>query len=190
MNRQIWNDLADEEIIKQLTNEGNTDAFNVLYKRYKTRIYNKCYSIVLDRESARNLSEEVFTKAYLKLHSFKQESKFSTWLYAITYNHCIDHLREKKKMHYPNWNNNHELPEIVDESEELVSEITYENLVHILDLIHPEEKALLLMKYQENLSINDISSALRISTNATKMRLKRARARVFYLYKQKYLTSS
>ncbi|MBV6639584.1 MAG: sigma-70 region 4 domain-containing protein, partial [Cyclobacteriaceae bacterium] len=60
----------------------------------------------------------------------------------------------------------------------------------ILEVIHPEEKAILLMKYMDDLSIRDISIALRISENAAKMRLKRARSRVFYLYSEKYLKDS
>ena len=55
-----------------------------------------------------------------------------------------------------------------------------------MEMIHPEEKALLLMKYQDDLSIKTISEALRITENATKMRLKRARSRVIYLYKNKF----
>ena len=56
-----------------------------------------------------------------------------------------------------------------------------------MDLIHPEEKALLLMKYKEGLSMKQIGTSLRISEDAAKMRLKRARARVLYLYTEKYL---
>jgi RNA polymerase sigma-70 factor (ECF subfamily) len=55
-----------------------------------------------------------------------------------------------------------------------------------MEMIHPEEKALLLMKYQDNLSGKQIAQTLRISEDAVKMRLKRARTRVIYLYKQQF----
>jgi RNA polymerase sigma factor (sigma-70 family) len=119
------------------------------------------------------------------LPAFKQKSSFSTWLYSITYNHCIDYLREKKKLHYPNWNKEHEMGSIPDEEEQL-TDINYDNLVTVMELIHPEEKALLLMKYMDNLSLKQISESLRISENATKMRLKRAKTRLLYLYGQKF----
>jgi RNA polymerase sigma-70 factor (ECF subfamily) len=56
----------------------------------------------------------------------------------------------------------------------------------VLDLIHTEEKALLLMKYQDELSLREIGEALRISESAAKMRIKRAKARLIYLYKKLY----
>jgi RNA polymerase sigma-70 factor (ECF subfamily) len=92
----------------------------------------------------------------------------------------------KKKLHYPNWNSSNEIPEIIDESEADFEEADYENLMAILELIHPEEKVLLLMKYQDNLPIKHIAKTLRISEDAVKMRLKRARTRVIYMYQQKF----
>jgi RNA polymerase sigma-70 factor (ECF subfamily) len=99
-------------------------------------------------------------------------------------------LRIKKKLHYPNWNDSNEIPEIIDESEADFEVASYENLITILELIHPEEKVLLLMKYQDNLSIKHIAKTLRISEDAVKMRLKRARTRVIYMYKQKFNPSN
>jgi len=55
-----------------------------------------------------------------------------------------------------------------------------------LELIHPEEKALLLMKYKDDVPMKQVAVSLRISEDAAKMRLKRARTRVLYLYNQKY----
>ncbi|MDO9040405.1 MAG: sigma factor-like helix-turn-helix DNA-binding protein, partial [Bacteroidota bacterium] len=84
------------------------------------------------------------------------------------------------------WNSSNEIPEIIDESETDFEEANYENLLTILELIHPEEKVLLLMKYQDNLPIKHIAKTLRISDDAVKMRLKRARTRVIYMYQQKF----
>ena len=58
--------------------------------------------------------------------------------------------------------------------------------MEIFELIHPEEKALLYMKYQDNLPMKQIAVALRVSEDAAKMRLKRARTRVIYLYRTKF----
>ncbi|MEQ9303743.1 MAG: RNA polymerase sigma factor [Marinoscillum sp.] len=188
MSRENYNKLSDEEIIANLIKQECTEMFEVLYNRYHTKVLNKCYSFVKNRELAGELAGDIFSKTYEKLQSFKHNSSFSSWLYSITYNHCIDYLRIKKKLHYPQWNSENEMAEIVDDSDEAISDLSYENLMVIMELIHPEEKALLLMKYQDELSIKDISKALRISDNATKMRLKRARTRVIYLYKKKYKT--
>ncbi len=178
--------LKDDEIISRMRAENSSKYFEILYNRYHQKVLDKCYSLVKNRKLAEELATDIFSKVYEKLPSFRQLSSFSSWLYSITYNHCIDYLREKKNMHYPNWANENNLPEIIDETEEPIEDINYENLLLILEMVHPEEKALLLMKYQDELSLKQIGQALRISEDAVKMRLKRARTRVVYLYLQKY----
>jgi RNA polymerase sigma factor (sigma-70 family) len=181
------NTLSDEELVRLIREEDKPYLFEILYHRYYQKVVNKCYSLLKNKKLTEELTEDIFSKVFEKLSSYKQISSFSSWLYAICYNHCIDHLREKKKLHYPEWNKRNDLPDIVDESLEEMNRINYDNLLQILELIHTEEKALLLMKYQDNLSLKEISTSLRISEDAAKMRLKRARSRVFYLYKKKFI---
>lgn len=177
---------SDEEIVHLLMTSGNQELFELLYSRYFKKVKDKCFSFLKDAKQSEEFANDILTKAYEKIPGFKGNSSFSSWLYSITYNYCIDYLRVKKKLHYPNWNNSNEIPEIIDESSTDFEEASYENLLTILELIHPEEKVLLLMKYQDNLSIKEIAKALRISEDAVKMRLKRARTRVIYLHKQKF----
>lgn len=179
-------DLTDEEIVRQIVTGRQHDKFSILYDRFQQKVFDKCYSLVRDRHLARELSQEIFTKAFEKLDKFRGESLFSSWLYAITYNHSIEFLRHQRKLHYPEWNNSNEIAEIVDENEKDFAIIKYNRILQIFDQIHPEEKALLLMKYQDGLPIKTIQDTLQISESAAKMRLKRAKARVLYLYKVNY----
>lgn len=179
--------LKDDEIITLIITENASKYFGILYKRYYLKVLDKCYSFVKNKQLAEEITEDIFSKVYEKLASFKNRSSFSSWLYSITYNHCIDYLREKKKLHYPSWDKENEIPEIIDDTDEIIEDINYENLLIVLKLIHPEEEALLLMKYKDDLSMKEIASALRITEDAAKMRLKRARARVLFLYTQKFL---
>jgi len=181
---------SDEEIVHLLLDSGNQELFELLYTRYFKKVKDKCFSFLKDSKQAEEFANDILTKAYQKIPSFKGNSSFSSWLYSITYNYCIDYLRIKKKLHYPNWNDSNEIPEIIDESEADFEVASYENLVTVMELIHPEEKVLLLMKYQDNLSIKHIAKTLRISEDAVKMRLKRARTRVIYMYKQKFNSSN
>ena len=187
MKNTINHSISDAEIINRIKSGDSTKDFEILYNRYYQKVLDKCNSLVKNRHLAEELSEDIFSKVFEKLSTFKQLSSFSSWLYSVTYNQCIDYLREKQKLHYPNWNRENEIPEIIDETEEIVEEIDYDKVLSILELIHPEEKALLLMKYKDELSMKQISAALRISEDAAKMRLKRARTRVLYLYTKKYL---
>jgi RNA polymerase sigma-70 factor (ECF subfamily) len=181
---------SDEEIVLIIINSGNQELFEILYLRYFKKVRDKCFSFLKDAKLSEEFANDILTKAYEKINGFKGNSSFSSWLYSITYNYCIDYLRFKKKLHYPEWNSNNEIPEIIDESETDFEEASYENLLTIFELIHPEEKVLLLMKYQDNLPIKSIAKTLRISEDAVKMRLKRARSRVVYMYNQKFNSSN
>ena len=181
---------SDEEIVLLILNSGNQELFEILYLRYFKKVRDKCFSFLKDAKLSEEFANDILTKAYEKIPGFKGNSSFSSWLYSITYNYCIDYLRAKKKLHYPDWNSNNEIPEIIDESETDFEEASYENLLTIFELIHPEEKVLLLMKYQDNLPIKQIAKTLRISEDAVKMRLKRARSRVIYMYNQKFNSSN
>ncbi|MBN1924441.1 MAG: RNA polymerase sigma factor [Prolixibacteraceae bacterium] len=186
MKNILKSQISDEDAVKQVQSGTNLKMFELLYTRYHEKVFEKCFSLVKNKSLAKELSEDIFSKAYEKLSGIKNHASFSSWLYSLTYNHCIDYLRYKKKLHYPDWNRSNEIPEIIDETEENLVDINYENLMKIFDLIHPEEKALLLMKYQDNLSIKQIAGSLRISEDAAKMRLKRARSRVVFLYKKEF----
>ena len=181
---------SDEEIVLLIINSGNKELYELLYHRYFKKVRDKCFSFLKDSILSEEFANDILTKAYEKIHGFKGNSSFSSWLYSITYNHCIDYLRAKKKLHYPEWNSSNEIPEIIDESGTDFEEASYENLLTIFELIHPEEKVLLLMKYQDNLPIKSIAKTLRISEDAVKMRLKRARSRVIYMYNQKFNSSN
>ncbi len=178
--------FTDEELVNRILQENRSEDFEELYHRYYLKVVDKCHSFIKNRDMAEDFANDILSKAYEKLSGFKGNSKFSSWLYAITYNYSIDYLRHQKKLHYPNWNSEHEIPDIPDETEADLEHLSYDNLLKILEMIHPEEKALLLMKYQDNIPGKQIAQTLRISEDAVKMRLKRARTRVIFLFQSEY----
>ena len=185
LNKSIVH-LTDEDIVQRIISEGQSGLFEILYKRYQPKVFYKVNSFIKDRQKSEEFTNDILSKVYEKLPGFKGNSAISSWIFSITYNYCIDYLRFQKKLHYPDWNRNNDLHEIPDETEEDLSGVTYENLVKILEMVHPEEKALVLMKYQDELSLKQIASTLRISEDAVKMRLKRARTRIIFFYKQHF----
>ncbi len=178
--------LKDEELAHRIIHNSEDYLFEILYKRYHHKVFDKVYSFIKDRQKSEEFTNDILSKVYEKLTGYKGNSAISSWIYSISYNYCIDYLRFQKKLHYPDWNKNNEIPEIPDETEEDLSGVTYEKLLKILEMIHPEEKALILMKYQDEMSLKQIANTLRISEDAVKMRLKRARTRIVYLYKQHF----
>lgn len=160
--------LSDNEIIRKIKQEHDTNLFEILYNRYSGKVYDKCISLLKDPLLAQEFVQDIFCRVFERLADFRGESNFSTWLYAITYNNCIEYLRNKKKLNYPEWNVSHEMPDVIDELNE--KEINSDRLMKILELIHPEERALLTMHYIDNMPITYIQTALKISESAAKMR--------------------
>lgn len=189
MKIKDYNSFSDEQIIAEILGDRQTGLYSILYARYHQKVLDKCYSMLKNRSLAEEFSGDILSKAYEKLSSFRNISSFSSWLFSLTYNYCIDYLRLSKKLHYPEYDRKNRIPEIIDETSEELEEITYENFLEILEMIHPEEKALLLMKYKDNIPIRQIAEAIRITESAAKMRIKRAKTRVIYLYAQKFLKS-
>lgn len=179
--------LPDEEIVHLILDTGNNDLYAHLYDKYQKKVYNKCMTLLKNEGLANEFTKEIFSKVFESLPSFRNKSSFSSWLYAVTTNHCIDFLRNKKKLHYPKWDRENELPDIIDETSDEMPVFNYDDLMKVLELIHPEEKALVLMKYQDNLSLKEIGQSLRITEDAAKMRLKRAKARILFLFKKEFI---
>src|SRR5262245_50319104 len=73
---------------------GDMSAFDELMIRYERQIYRVCYRFVENRDDAKDLSQEVFIKAFEHLPTFRRESSLKTWLYRIATNHCINHVKK------------------------------------------------------------------------------------------------
>jgi RNA polymerase sigma factor (sigma-70 family) len=180
------NPLTDNELIHEILNSHKPELYAILYRRYVQKVNEKCYTLLKDKSLAAEFTQDIFYKVWEKLPGFKGDSKFSTWLYAVTYNYCIEFLRNKKKMSYPEWSRSHPVYEEGFELEEDETELKLERLKDIFELLHPEERALLMMRYMDNMSIAFIQQTLKISESAAKMRLKRAKERVVQLYNKKF----
>ncbi len=86
----------EQELIERFQN-GDTEAFNPLVLKYEKKVYNLIYQRVRDRETAKDLCQETFLKAFQALANFKRESAFYSWLYRIAVNCSIDFLRKSKR---------------------------------------------------------------------------------------------
>ena len=92
MTTKAVHTLTDEMLVEAIVKTNDTLLFEVLYDRYATMVYNKCYGFANGADEAKDLTQDVFLRVFVKLGSFKGKSKFSTWLYAFTYNHCVNYV--------------------------------------------------------------------------------------------------
>jgi len=176
---------SDGEIIEFFLQTNNKKALSELYKRYGEKIFRKCLAIVGNREVAKDLSHDIFLKAFLKLSLLKEKEKFKYWISAIAYNICIDYLNLKSNFRTESIDEQFDLASDDSDTEnKLFLELSIGQLEYLMSKLAQADKLILLMKYQDDMSIKQIQVALEIGESAVKMRLKRAKERLAQLFEE------
>ena len=178
-----YQDLSDEELAALIAKDNNSLLFGLLYDRFSNKVYNKCWAFVKNEDEAKDLTQDIFLKLFLKLSSFKGQSKFSTWLYSITYNFCVNYVnrdKDKKMSDVSDSIEDHDyyLSNMEDVDEQELFNLKASKLDQALELIDPEDKAILLLKYQDDVSVKELGTLFNAGESAIKMRLKRAKIKV------------
>lgn len=178
--------ITDEDLVFEIVRTNNTALFATLYDRFSSVVYNKCYSFSKNKEEAEDLTHDVFVRLFVKLRTFKGNSKFSTWLYSFTYNFCVNYVQrnthKKKEKVTLVTDQIKENDSFDDVDDAYLLELKSTKLAKALNLIEPSDKMILLMKYQDEMSIKEIIDILNIGESAVKMRIKRAKSKVIKVY--------
>ena len=90
--------LTDEELVAEIVRNRNAELFGQIYDRYAQRVFNKCRGFARSEAEAEDLTQDVFLHLFLKLQTFKGTSKFSTWVYSLTYNFCVNYVNRDKRL--------------------------------------------------------------------------------------------
>ena len=177
--------LSDEDLVKHIVVNNNSLLFGIIYDRYANKIYRKCMSFAKSDQEALDLTQDVFLNIFIKLGSFKRKSKFSSWVYSVTYNFCVNYVNrnKSKKIRDKSSSLENEEYKLTDEIEDSsLFELRSEKLEKALQLIDPQDKSILLLKYQDDVSVKELCNLLEIGESAVKMRLKRAKSRIVETY--------
>ena len=177
--------LKDEELVKTIIETKNTLLFGIIYDRYANKIYTKCTGFSRSDDEAADLTQDVFLMIFVKMGSFKGDSKFSSWVYALTYNFCVNYVNRNKerKMSEKSENLDANDPGMsIHVEDRSLFHLRSDKLKTVLEQIAPEDKAILLLKYQDDVPIKELCTILNIGESAVKMRLKRAKARLIETY--------
>lgn len=182
--------MRDEEIIR-LIQKGDSQLYGTLIDRYSSKVYSTAYSYTHNHEEARDLVQEIFIKAFNSLTTFKLEAKFSTWLYRIAVNSCIDWSRKKKNktniltLNFEEGNILDTIPDEGDNPEEaLLREENKEAVRAAVDNLPEIYKTALILYYFEELQVQEISSILDCPKKTVETRLYRARSMLKELLKR------
>ncbi len=176
----------DEDIeLLESFKKGSQQAFERLVSKYKVMVFNTIYSIGGNINEADDIAQDVFIKVYCSAASFKYKSLFSTWLYRITVNKCIDELRKKKNKSISLESElNHEeslklkdvLQSYHDNVEEEIARKEMQDIIHkVLNSLPEKYRLILTLKEIEKLSYKEIAQIMNISINKVKIWLFRSR---------------
>ncbi len=169
-------DQLEEQRIISAVLDGDTDAFAMLVTRYQKPIYNLAYRMTRSQEDAADLSQEVFIKVYEQLYRFREGKKFFPWLYTIALNHTRNHLRKSKNSRIiasPDCELHSDSNYAGQEEDKICGRLDLQRLQSALLALPWEHREALILRYREELSMEEIASALSISLSGAKMRVHR-----------------
>src|SRR4051794_8500131 len=169
--------------IKQVI-KGDQNAFGEIVEIYKDKVFQLAFRMLGNRHEAEDIAQEAFIRAYINIESFNINLKFSTWLYRIGTNLCIDRIRKKKPDYYLDAEvsgtegldmysqiaADEQLPEDAVEQMELQDRIQYE-----ISRLPDKYRSVIVLKYIEELSLQEISEILDMPLGTVKTRIHRGR---------------
>lgn len=179
--------MQSEEYLVKQSIQGDTRAFEKLVAQYQNKIYALAYRYMGNEEDAYDMAQEALIKAFRSLRSFKGNSSFSTWLYRVTTNVCLDELRRRKRRIVPL---SLDEPLATREGDEVEKEIAdsspgvdilYEQkefaqyIQELLNEMKPEHKTAIVLRDVMEFSYEEIAEILNCSMGTVKSRISRAR---------------
>lgn len=175
----------DDTELVELAQKGDRDAFRQLVERYQRRVYSICYGMLKNADDSMDVSQEVFVKVYRYLEKFNFQSSFYTWLYRITVNMCIDHIRKNqrvKKVKYDDGisredGDEHTLPSTLGLNPDKVygRKELRAKMLEALDSLGEKHRTILILREVDGLSYEEIADVLNISKGTVMSRLFHAR---------------
>ena len=175
---------SDEELLRQFQQNQDPSLFSELVRRYTAHILKRCQQHLKNKEDAQDVSQEVLLRLLTKAHTYQAHLPFRPWLHQIIHNRCIDHIQQnKRRMHQEISSRISDTIEEIEDTEAVIRPTT-EILEELLERISGEDKLLLVLKYQQRWSVQDIQQVLNLKENTIKSRLKRNREKLQQLMAQ------
>ena len=165
------NSMSEDSIlIREIRENGSEAAFAKLMKKYQERVYWMVRRTIFDHDDADEITQEVFIMVYQKIHQFREDSQFFTWLYKIASNMVLQSLRKKKLRNMVGLDQVSEIhssDEPTAESEMIKSEWN-EKLKAAIETLPPQQRLVFNMRYFDELSYEEISGILDKTTGGLK----------------------
>ena len=184
MGIMIKSNFSDEELIKRFQ-RGDRDSFNELVHRYKDRILNFLYRFMNDMDAAEDLAQETFLKVYIKKDSYREISKFSTWLYTIASNLAKTELRKIKRRKtfsisaITKSDKEHNYFIDQDSKKEKILDSNDNDILHeSIYSLEQDFRTIIILREIQELSYDNISKILKLPLGTVKSRINRGKLKL------------
>jgi RNA polymerase sigma factor (sigma-70 family) len=177
----------DQVYIDSILN-GDANAFTVLVDRYKDLVFTLALRMMKHREEAEEVAQDTFIKVYKSLNKFKGDSKFSTWIYRVAYNTCLDRLKKNKRQQYTveiNEYTEHQIKTLDNALDKIEVKEREQAMQDCLALLPSEDSFLLTLYYFEELSLEEIGKIVDLKPNNVKVKLFRSRKKLATILRKK-----
>ena len=186
--------LRDYKLVQQAIGDGNQHAYAELMKNYRDSLYFMLLKMTNNPHDAEDLTIEAFGKAFKKLHQYTPDYAFSTWLFKIASNNCIDFIRKKKKYtfsidkNYDDEETGTELAnkipaEVLDPEEDLMKKRRIQLMREVVEKLKPHYRTLIELRYFKEFSYDEIATELNLPLGTVKAQLFRAREFLYQILK-------
>lgn len=174
-------EITDLMLIEKILN-GQTDQYSLLVKRHQRFVFTLALRFAKNREDAEEIAQDCFIKAYKALGTFKQTSKFSTWLYTITYTTAMTFLR-KKQLDTLSISDDQTFIQLENHTSGFMANgyekiDSYKFLNQAITQLATDDAAIITLFYQGEQSLEEIGITLGMASNTIKVKLHRARQRL------------
>jgi RNA polymerase sigma factor (sigma-70 family) len=184
VNANFTENAKNDFHLVEIARQGNQKAYADLMHRYKDSIYFMVLKMVNNKEDAMDLTVETFAKAFEKLDKYQPDYAFSTWLFRVATNNCIDFIRKKKlntqSIHGMLDDDGDEMPlqiksDVLNPEESSIKKQQTEELRQLIDSLPPRYRNLITLRYFDELSYEEIAMQLDLPLGTVKAQLFRAR---------------
>jgi RNA polymerase sigma-70 factor (ECF subfamily) len=169
--------MTDEALVIQIQ-QGQQAVFRELMQRWQHRIFTFCVRNLGERPLAEEAAQEIFIKVYRNIQSFRNEAKFSTWIYRIAHNHCINvnarHHRRQRHQHTSLDDMEHTLS-APEPTNHLEHQDLQASIQAALDRLPEEYKSLLILRDIQDCTYEEIAEITQLNLGTIKSRIHRAR---------------
>ena len=176
----------DQVYIDKILN-GDANAFAVLVDRYKDLVYTLAIRMMKHREEAEEVAQDTFIKVFNSLSRFKGDSKFSTWIYRVAYNACLDRLKKNKRQQGTvaiDEYTEHQVKTIDNALDKIEAKERQLAIQNCMEMLPSEDSFLLTLFYFEELSLDEISKVVGLKPNNVKVKLFRSRKKLATILKE------